>query len=160
MATRQTSDYHAVIDTPVARLGILMQGEALQEIDFVDRSVDLKAAESAAARQVVEQLQRYFNDSRLPFDLPLAPVGTPFQQSVWQAMQRIPAGEVRSYGQLAAELKTSARAVGGACRANPRPVVVPCHRVVAVNGLGGFAGDTTGDRLAIKRRLLEFEGAL
>lgn len=160
MTVRQTCEYQAVIDTPVARLGIILQGQALQEIDFLDQTVALKEAKTKAVQQVVKRLERYFHDSKVLFDLPLAPVGTPFQQKVWQAMQRIPSGEVRTYGQLAAELKTSARAVGNACRANPRPIVVPCHRVVAVNGLGGFSGDTSGDRLAIKRRLLEHEGAL
>ena len=73
-------------------------------------------------------------------------------------MQAIPAGEVRRYGQLADALGSSARAVGGACRANPVPLVVPCHRVVAAHGLGGFGGATGGKRLSVKQRLLEGEG--
>jgi methylated-DNA-[protein]-cysteine S-methyltransferase len=74
-------------------------------------------------------------------------------------LRSIPPGRTRTYGELASKLGTSARAVGGACRANPCPVVVPCHRVVAANGLGGFAGDTSGRKLEVKRWLLRHEGS-
>jgi methylated-DNA-[protein]-cysteine S-methyltransferase len=81
---------------------------------------------------------------------------------VWEAMQRIPAGETRSYGEVAAELRSSARAVGGACGANPIPLVVPCHRIVAAHRrIGGFMGaKTDGFELGIKRWLLAHEGAI
>ena len=77
---------------------------------------------------------------------------------VWQALQKIPYGEVKTYGQLAKELKSSARAVGNACRANPIPIVIPCHRIVAVSGIGGYAGKTDGPVLERKRWLLAHEG--
>jgi O-6-methylguanine DNA methyltransferase len=83
--------------------------------------------------------------------------GTPFQQSVWRALEKIPFGQTRSYGEIASAIGNAkgVRAVGGACGANPIPVLVPCHRVLAANGkLGGFAGG-----LAWKRTLLEREGA-
>jgi methylated-DNA-[protein]-cysteine S-methyltransferase len=75
-------------------------------------------------------------------------------------MLAIPPGEVRTYGALARKLRSSARAVGNACRANPVPMVVPCHRVVGATGLGGYMGAFTGDPLAIKEWLLRHEGAL
>jgi methylated-DNA-[protein]-cysteine S-methyltransferase len=84
--------------------------------------------------------------------------GTPFQRRVWEAMRAIPPGRTRTYGDLAAELGTSPRAIGGACRANPCPIVVPCHRVVGATGLGGFAGDTSGHKVEVKRWLLRHEG--
>jgi methylated-DNA-[protein]-cysteine S-methyltransferase len=105
-----------------------------------------------------EQIAAYLRDGLSPFDLPIELRGTPFQRRVWQALRAIPAGRTRTYGELAELLGTSARAVGGACRVNPCPIVVPCHRVVAKRGLGGFAGDTSGRKLAIKRWLLRHEG--
>ncbi len=104
-------------------------------------------------------LARYFRDGRAGLDLPLAPAGTPFQDRVWQALRAIPPGSTRTYGELARELGTSARAIGGACRANPCLIAVPCHRVVARDSLGGFAGQRGGKRLAVKRWLLRHEGA-
>jgi methylated-DNA-[protein]-cysteine S-methyltransferase len=76
---------------------------------------------------------------------------------VWQALRRIPGGSTQSYGELARQLHTAPRAVGQACGANPIPVIIPCHRVLARNGLGGFMSSAGGDSLAIKRWLLEHE---
>jgi methylated-DNA-[protein]-cysteine S-methyltransferase len=77
---------------------------------------------------------------------------------IWALLRAIPVGQTRTYGEVARELGSAARAVGQACRANPCPIVVPCHRVVGRHGLGGFAGDHQGSRLAIKRWLLHHEG--
>lgn len=93
--------------------------------------------------QASEQLQEYFAGTRKEFDLPLAPVGTPFQQQVWQALRDIPFGETRTYGQLAAQLGNplASRAVGAANGRNPISIIVPCHRVIGHSGkLTGFAG--------------------
>ena len=84
--------------------------------------------------------------------------GTPFQRRVWQALRGIPSGSTCSYGELAHELGSSARAVGGACRRNPIPIVVPCHRVAAAaGGVGGFMGQRDGEALTIKQWLLDHE---
>ena len=108
------------------------------------------------------QIQAYLENPRFAFDLPLRLAGTRHRLAVWEAMQRIPAGETRTYGELARELGSSPRAVGGACGANPLPLVVPCHRVIAAGGaIGGFMGSRSeGFEIAIKRWLLEHEGAL
>jgi len=108
------------------------------------------------------QLQAYLDNPRYAFDLPIALAGTHHRLQVWEAMQRIEAGHTRTYGELARELGSSARAVGGACGANPIPVIVPCHRVIAANrALGGFMGARAeGFELGIKRWLLEHEGAI
>lgn len=107
-------------------------------------------------RRAAGQLQDYLDGLRLGFDdLPLNPAGTPFRQRVWAAMRAIPPGETRSYAELARLLGSAARAVGQACGANPLPILIPCHRVVAANGsLGGYSG---GDGLATKRFLLDLE---
>jgi methylated-DNA-[protein]-cysteine S-methyltransferase len=103
------------------------------------------------------QLADYFGGRRDGFDLPLAPQGTIFQQKVWQALRRIPYGETWSYAALARRIDSVARAVGQACGANPIPIVIPCHRVLAENGaLGGFSAVGGSNS---KSFLLELEGA-
>lgn len=109
--------------------------------------------------ETVRQLRSYFAQPNFSFDLPIKLQGTPFQQRVWQALTAIPRGTALTYGELALLLGSSARAVGGACRANPLPLIVPCHRVVSAQGLGGYAGQTEGETFDIKRWLLEFERA-
>ena len=96
----------------------------------------------------------YFDGARRDFDLPLAPVGSPFRTRVWAALRAIPYGETRTYGDLAAALGSAARAIGQANGANPIPILIPCHRVVAGNGLGGYSG---GDGPVTKRALLALE---
>jgi len=114
--------------------------------------------ETPLLTEAVRQLRAYEAGRLKAFDLPLAPAGTPFQQSVWREMCGIAYGRTKTYGDLAAILGSVARAVGGACGLNPIPIVIPCHRVVAGNGgLGGFSG---GQGLASKRALLIHEGAL
>jgi methylated-DNA-[protein]-cysteine S-methyltransferase len=105
-----------------------------------------------------DQFAAYFADGAFRFDLPLGLQGTDFQRQVWQLLRGIPAGATVTYGELAGQLGGSPRAVGGACRANPCPIVVPCHRVLAKDGPGGFAGGTGGRRLAVKLWLLRHEG--
>lgn len=106
-----------------------------------------------AARQIGE----YFAGRRRGFDLALAPAGSPFHQNVWQLMRGIPFGGTATYGELARELGCAAQPVGGACAANPIAILIPCHRVVAATGLGGFSG---GAGVESKRFLLRHEGAL
>ncbi len=99
-------------------------------------------------------LDAYFDGEAVAFDLPLAPVGTPYQQRVWAALRDIPHGATRSYVAIAALAGGSARSVGMANGANPIPILIPCHRVVAAHGLGGYSG---GDGPATKRALLALE---
>ncbi len=101
-------------------------------------------------------LHAYFDGAPVSFDLPLAPAGSPYRQRVWAALRRIPAGETRSYLQIAHAAGGSPRSVGGANGANPIPILIPCHRVVATSGLGGYSG---GDGLVTKRILLDLEAA-
>jgi methylated-DNA-[protein]-cysteine S-methyltransferase len=152
--------FQAVVDTPYSRLGIRCLDSQLINVDFLSREIPLKRPKSDDVVEVVYQLECYFDNPKWRFDLPLLLKGTAFQLSVWHAMQQIPVGETRSYGQIAKSLKSSPRAVGGACRVNPCPIVVPCHRIIAANGLGGFDGQLKGEKMDIKRNLLTYEGAL
>ena len=101
------------------------------------------------------QLIEYFDGGRKTFDLQLHLTGTPFQKTVWIAMQSIPYGEVFTYGQVAKKIGSAPRAVGMACGANPIPIIVPCHRIVAASSLGGYSGD---GGVVTKQTLLDLEG--
>lgn len=105
--------------------------------------------------QARQQLEEYLDGDRQTFDLPLAPHGTPYRRRVWAALQAIPYGQTRTYGEIAHQAGGVSRSVGGANGNNPIPILIPCHRVVAATGLGGYTG---GDGLETKRRLLHLEG--
>jgi methylated-DNA-[protein]-cysteine S-methyltransferase len=129
-------------------------------IRFLAPSVPARVPrKNSIAHLACVQLQAYLDNPRFEFDLPLMLSGTRHRLAVWEAMQRIAPGKTRTYGELACELRSSARAVGGACGANPIPVVVPCHRVIASGGrIGGFMGaKAEGFEIGIKRWLLEHE---
>ncbi len=146
------------VNSPVGVLAIHFSGSAVCELRFIDRPLARCAPETAFMRQFKAQLQAYFSSADSIFTIPLLLRGSAFQQRVWTALQQIPAGEVRTYGQLAKQLHSSARAVGNACRHNPAPIVVPCHRVVSAQGLGGFCGRTDGPEVRRKHWLLKHEG--
>lgn len=156
MGAGQTFD--AVIDSPVGRLGIRMQGKALSRLVFLSGRHRLIEADSGPANDVLCSLEAYFENPGQVLGVVVQLSGTPFQRRVWQGLSSIQVGKVMTYGALAAQLGSGARAVGNACRSNPVPIVVPCHRVVAGNGLGGFAGDSHGRLVSAKRWLLEHEG--
>ncbi|MBK9160999.1 MAG: methylated-DNA--[protein]-cysteine S-methyltransferase [Nitrosomonadales bacterium] len=153
-------DYQAKLAVPFGVLGIRCDDEALLGIDFLPATERPLRPVCAFAESVCDQLLRYFDDPDTEFFIPLRLEATPHRQKVWQAMLDIPRGRTRSYGELAAELHSGARAVGQACGANPVPIVIPCHRVVGKSGPGGFMGHAQGAPLDIKRWLLVHEGAI
>ncbi|MBK1633740.1 hypothetical protein CKO31_23960 [Thiohalocapsa halophila] len=146
------------LDTPIGRIALHWRGArqtgALERVVLAAGGLDAPLAPPWLSAP----FSAYFKDPCRAIHLPTQLVGTAFQQRVWRAIAAIPTGSTTTYGALAADLGSSARAVGGACRANPWPLLVPCHRVVARRGLGGFAGDRDGRLLAIKERLLAHEG--
>ncbi|MDH5765217.1 MAG: MGMT family protein [Gammaproteobacteria bacterium] len=146
------------VTTPFTQLKLYFSDSALVELDFeVETDPDSKPV-TGLMQLAQRQLQAYAQSASEQLDLPLEPAGTVFQQRVWEVLRAIPVGRVRTYGDIARELGSSARAVGNACRANPIPLFIPCHRVVAKSGIGGFAGQTAGRELAIKTALLRHEG--
>lgn len=118
---------------------------------------------NALAERAVRQLERYRADPGAEFDLPLLIVGTEFQKRLWQALREIPRGRTLTYGEMARKLGgadfESARAVGQACGDNRLPIVIPCHRVVAADGIGGFSHTTEGYLIEAKRWLLMHESS-
>ncbi|CAB3746794.1 methylated-DNA--[protein]-cysteine S-methyltransferase [Paraburkholderia humisilvae] len=151
--------FNAVIDAPFGKIGIRVEGANLREIVYLPDSMQSVEPDTALAKKAVEQIEHYLDHASATFELPLAEVGTAFQRRVWQAISAIPPGVVQTYGQLAKEIGSVPRAVGQACGSNAYPIVIPCHRVVASSGIGGFAhhGDD-GYYRTVKRWLLAHEG--
>ncbi len=141
------------LDSPVGPLTVTEQDGALVSLEWRDQSDN---GSSALLDNALRQLQAYFAGTLSEFDLPVVPAGTPHQQKVWRAMQKIAFGDYQTYGALAAAIGSSPRAVGTACGRNPIPIIIPCHRVLASGGkIGGYSG---GAGPATKRDLLSLEG--
>lgn len=146
------------VATPFGSVQIHAESDCIVAADFVSARVASGTTKNKTLLNARQQLLAYCKQPHAAFDLPLQLQGTAFQQRVWQALLKIPVGEVRTYGDLAQQLNSSPRAIGGACRANPLPIIVPCHRVVSRQGLGGYSGETAGANMDIKRSLLRHEG--
>lgn len=151
--------FDAVVGLPFGFVGVRTLGGCVQEISFLAEGVERRATNELAQR-AVEQLVAYCADSSSPIDLPMAIHGTEFQRRVWSEISGIPPGTTRSYGELADRLKGTARAVGQACGDNRLPLAIPCHRVVAASGIGGFAHHRGGVFERIKRWLLVHEAGI
>lgn len=159
-----TDTRHTIVDTPVGSVTIVGGAAGIQGLYYAGHrpapdETRFGDRDDAALAPAAQQLRDYFAGDRTTFDLPLDPVGTPFQLRVWEALRDIPYGETRTYGWIAAAIgqPTAVRAVGLANSRNPISIIVPCHRVVGASGaLTGYAGG-----VACKRTLLDHEsGAL
>lgn len=152
--TAGESPRSCVLDSPVGRIRVTESDGAITVLAWTDDPA--MPPTTKLLRDAATQLAEYFAGTRAAFDLPLAPAGTEHQKKVWAAMCEIPAGAVRSYGELAREIGSSARAVGTACGKNPIPIIVPCHRILATGGgIGGYSGRGS---VATKSQLLDLEG--
>jgi len=152
-----TAHFQAQLNTPFGIVGIRTEGEALAEIVYLPRSAGTLTPANALAERACKQIEKYVADPGYRFKLPLKHTGTAFQRRVWEQISAVPLGETRTYGDLARALRSAPRAVGQACGTNYFPLVIPCHRVVAANGLGGFAHASDGYLLDVKRWLLAHE---
>jgi methylated-DNA-[protein]-cysteine S-methyltransferase len=167
MNIQQGSDiFSAIVGAPFGAIGIRTEQQdgqhRVRELVYLPPHYAEKAPLDPAAEQAAAQVTRYFEDADFRFELPLLEAGSEFQRRVWELIGAIPRGSVRTYGQLAKLLESHPRAVGQACGANWFPLVIPCHRVTAAGGLGGFSNtdDENGFHLSVKRWLLRHEGAL
>jgi methylated-DNA-[protein]-cysteine S-methyltransferase len=143
------------IDTPAGTLVIYSQSGVIISSDWEMDESPIQACEYG----LKQQLDRYWLNLDKPIHIKLLKQGTPFRNRVWAELCKIPFGETISYSTLAGKIGSAARAVGNACRDNPYPLLIPCHRVVSKTGMGGYNGQTKGDFMAIKRKLLDFEAA-
>jgi methylated-DNA-[protein]-cysteine S-methyltransferase len=147
---------HVSLLTPIGYLSVFSDGNAVIAIEF--GRVTTSNTIDNITKNARQQLNAYFDGSLRQFDLPLNPTGTVFQQAVWRAILNISFSKTRTYSDIAADVSSSARAVGGACAANPIPIIIPCHRVLGKGGmLGGYSG---GEGPETKQVLLRREGAL
>ncbi|MCK4833289.1 MAG: MGMT family protein [Gammaproteobacteria bacterium] len=151
--------YDVVFDSSLATIGLQFDGSKLVRVKYLTKTPE-KRPLSKAAESVKNKIQKYLDSQsvtkQIKVDVRLDV--TPFQERVLKQLQKIPYGETRTYGEIAKILKTSPRAVGNACRRNPLPIIIPCHRVTAANGIGGYDGARSGRLLNIKHKLLEREG--
>jgi len=154
-----TTKYDALINAPFGAVAISDRGDQLA-IELLTQSPSQANYQSAHPLVVLayEQIMQYLRQPTAQFNLPLTPRGTAFQQRVWQAIAAIPPGKTRTYSQIAQQIGSGPRAVANACGANSLPLVIPCHRVVAKNGIGGFMQGKQNGHL-IKQWLLQHEGA-
>lgn len=141
----------AVFHSPHGPFAVVEEGGVITRIDWASRRSDPTPLLCEACRQLGE----YFDGLRRIFDLPLD-FGSGFQEQMRRAMAAIPYGETRTYGDLAKALGRPAQAIGQACGANPIPILIPCHRVLGANGLGGFSAP---GGVETKIALLKLEGA-
>ena len=153
--------WDAIIEFPKMKVAVAIREERVAGIRYLPLISESKDPESALAERAVRQLERYREDPDAKFDLPLLVEGSEFQRRLWAALCEIPRGRTLTYGEMARTLGgadfESARAVGQACGDNRLPIVIPCHRVVAADGLGGFGHSTSGFLLEAKRWLLMHE---
>ena len=156
MQNKLPLQFDAVVTAPFGAVGLMLHGEQVT-MEYLSEKLPSKRAESKILGEVASQIEAYFADAKHEIKLPIKLNGTDYQNRVWRAISAIPRGQVLTYGQIADQIGSGARAVANACGANHLPPLIPCHRVVAKGGLGGFMqGDPNG--LNIKKWLLKHEG--
>lgn len=153
------------LQTPIGYLGLEAFEDQLCRVSFIGRDKPVYSDQhlhpipKCLTESAAHLLNYFVHKTPISHNAEI-PQGTLFQRKVWQALISIPFATTITYGELAARLQTSARAIGNACRENPLPVIIPCHRVVSKQGLGGYAGFTAGEKMNIKKWLLRHEQAM
>ena len=153
-----------IFSSPVGDLIIRIVNDKLAGLEYLSSSYQnledsFSVSHTALLTEVKKQLQHYFANPKYHFSLPIELTGTELQRKIWQELQLIESGQVITYGDLAKKLNTGPRIIGNACRRNPIAIIVPCHRVVGVNGLCGYSGQTEGKLFDVKKWLLDYEEA-
>lgn len=152
--------FSAIVAAPFGGVGIRTDAGVVTELVYLPKQFDEKPAVDALSENVARQVARYLVEPDFRFDVPLVARGTAFQRKVWDVIAAIARGDVLTYGEVARIIGSAPRAVGQACGANWFPLIIPCHRVTAAGGLGGFShhDDETGFHVGVKRWLLAHEG--
>ena len=151
--------YDVTVDFPKFKVGVAIRDGVVTSLKYLPLSSPSVASKSDLAKRAERQLEGYKRDPNTTFDLPVVIEGAELQKAVWKAMCAIPRGKTRTYGDLACELGADPRDIGQCCGDNRLPLVIPCHRIVAADGIGGFAHATSGYLLEAKRWLLMHEAA-
>ncbi|NVJ61773.1 MAG: methylated-DNA--[protein]-cysteine S-methyltransferase [Gammaproteobacteria bacterium] len=145
-----------IVASPVGKIEFGISNNQIHSVNLYSRKRPC-LPDSELEMAIENQVNDYFSGARNFFNLPVKWETTDFRKKICQALKYIPYGKTITYGELAKQLASSPRAVGGACRNNPLPLLFPCHRVVAASGLGGFSGETSGHRIEVKKFLLNLE---
>lgn len=143
---------------PFAVLGIATDGGFVTSVRYLPRHTPAVAPHDRIAERTCREIERYLADPAYVFRVPYHLQGSLFQRRVWREIEKLFPLKTITYGEIARRLGSAARAVGGACGANPVPLIVPCHRVLSASGLGGFMGGKASFPLSVKRWLLDHEG--
>jgi methylated-DNA-[protein]-cysteine S-methyltransferase len=149
--------HDVTVEFPGFKVGVSTRDGVVTSLKYLHLSSPDVAAKNALAEKAARQLEAYRRDANSTFDLPVVVDGTELQKAVWRAMCAIPRGKTRTYGDLARELGADPRDIGQCCGDNRLPLVIPCHRIVAADGIGGFAHSTSGYLIEAKRWLLMHE---
>ena len=151
--------YDVTVEFPKFKVGVATRDGLVTRLEYLPLSSPSIKASNALAEEAGRQLEAYKRDANAAFNLPVVIEGTHLQKAVWQAMCAIPRGKTRTYGDVARELGADPRDIGQCCGDNRLPLVIPCHRIVAADGIGGFAHATGGYLVEAKRWLLMHEAA-
>lgn len=157
MSSRTTDIFSAIVPAPFGAIGIRSSGDWLQELTYLPPQYKAKAASDKLTKKVAMQVAAYLKNPDYEFNLDLPDIGTDHQRKVWSVINTIPRGKVLTYGEVAHKIRSAPRAVGQACGANWFPLIIPCHRVTASGGIGGFARHDGGFHQSVKRWLLQHE---
>ena len=152
--------YQTCISAPFGYVCICSSTDYVTRIELLASKAPSNSRLNKFAKEAREQVRAYLKNSAFKFDLPIDINGSAYRKQVWSEIVKIPAGETRTYGDIAILMGSSARAVGGACGDNVLPILIPCHRVVARADLGGFMHSSDGFSLKVKCWLLNHEGGL
>jgi methylated-DNA-[protein]-cysteine S-methyltransferase len=151
--------YDVTVEFPKFKVGVATRDGVVSQLKYLPLSAASVFPGNDLAKRAERQLESYRQDPNSRFDLPVMIEGSELQKAVWKAMCAIPRGKTRTYGDLAQDLGADPREIGQACGDNRLPLVIPCHRIVAANGIGGFAHATSGYLVEAKRWLLMHEAA-
>jgi methylated-DNA-[protein]-cysteine S-methyltransferase len=149
--------YDVVLEFPKMKVGVKTRDGQVVGIKYLPAETAVVSPKNSLAEKAAWQLEGYRENPDTKFDFPIRVEGSDLQRAVWEAMCAIPRGKTRTYGDIARELGADARDIGQACGDNRLPIVIPCHRVVAADGIGGFGHATSGYLIDVKRWLLAHE---
>ncbi len=152
---KDSFDY--ILPSPIGHLGLSISSKGIQCLFYIKTKQDLRIPTTGFAAKVHQQIMEYFELQRTEFDLPVDIQGTVYQNRVWKEVAKISYGQSLTYGDIAKAINSGPRAVGNACRHNPIPIIIPCHRVVKKDAIGGYCGSIVGREIQQKDWLLRHE---